>query len=87
MADIKNVIKREYLKCAQDPVYFMRKYCTIQHPKKGKMKFDLYEFDIYHFESGMDFLKNEFFVKKLHQLKKTIICLSHLLEVMIWQWE
>ena len=34
-------------------------------------KFDLYDFDIYHFESGMDFLKNEFFVKKLNQLRKT----------------
>ena len=42
--DFKNVIKREYLKCAEDPVYFMRKYCTIQHPQRGKMKFDLYDF-------------------------------------------
>ena len=42
--DIKQVIKREYLKCAQDPVHFMRKYCTIQHPQKGKIKFDLYPF-------------------------------------------
>ena len=41
---IKQVIKREYLKCAENPAYFMRKYCTIQHPKKGKMKFDLYPF-------------------------------------------
>jgi len=40
-------------------------------------KFDLYDFDIYHFESGMDFLKNEFFVKKLNQLRKTIICHYH----------
>ena len=39
--------------------------------------FDLYDFVIYHFESGMDFLKNEFFVKKLHQLRKTIICHYH----------
>ena len=40
--DIKQVIKREYLKCLEDPVYFMRKYCKIQHPTKGKIKFDLY---------------------------------------------
>ena len=38
------VIKREYLKCVEDPVHFMRKYCTIQHPKHGKVKFDLYPF-------------------------------------------
>ena len=42
--NIKQIIKREYLKCVEDPIHFMRKYCTIQHPKKGKMKFDLYPF-------------------------------------------
>ena len=42
--DLKQVIKREYLKCVEDPVHFMRKYCTIQHPQKGKVKFDLYPF-------------------------------------------
>ena len=42
--ELKKVIQREYLKCVEDPVHFMRKYCTIQHPKKGKMKFDLYPF-------------------------------------------
>ncbi len=42
--ELKKAIKREYLKCVEDPVHFMRKYCTIQHPKKGKMKFDLYPF-------------------------------------------
>ena len=42
--DLKQAIQREYLKCAQDPVHFMKKYCTIQHPTKGKIKFDLYDF-------------------------------------------
>ena len=42
--DFKKVIKREYLKCVSDPSHFMRKYCTIQHPTKGKIKFDLYNF-------------------------------------------
>jgi hypothetical protein len=41
---LKDIIRDEYKKCAQDPVYFMRKYCYIQHPKKGKMLFDLYPF-------------------------------------------
>jgi len=44
MSDLKQAIQREYLKCASDPVHFMRKYCTIQHPTKGKVKFDLYPF-------------------------------------------
>ena len=42
--NLKQVIKREYVKCVEDPIHFMRKYCTIQHPKKGKIKFDLYPF-------------------------------------------
>ena len=41
---LKQVIQREYLKCVEDPTHFMTKYCTIQHPKKGKVKFDLYPF-------------------------------------------
>ena len=42
--NIKQVIRREYLKCVSEPVHFMRKYCIIQHPQKGKIKFDLYNF-------------------------------------------
>ena len=41
---LKQVIQQEYKKCVVDPIYFMKKYCTIQHPKKGKMKFDLFPF-------------------------------------------
>ena len=44
MSDIKQAIKREYIKCVSDPVHFMKKYCTIQHPTKGKIKFNLYDF-------------------------------------------
>ena len=33
-------------------------------------KFNLVDFDVVHFESGMDFLKNESFVKKLRKNKK-----------------
>tara|TARA_Y100000592_G_scaffold22186_1_gene34360 strand:- start:2497 stop:4113 length:1617 start_codon:yes stop_codon:yes gene_type:complete len=42
--DLKQVIKREYSKCIKDPMHFMKKYCTIQHPTKGKIKFNLYPF-------------------------------------------
>ena len=41
---IKEVIKKEYTKCAKDPVYFLKKYCMIQHTIKGKIPFDLYDF-------------------------------------------
>jgi hypothetical protein len=41
---LKDVIKEEYKKCAADPVYFMRKYCKIQHPTKGKLRFELFPY-------------------------------------------
>ena len=44
MKELKQAIKREYLKCSQDPVHFMRKYCIIQHPTRGKIYFNLYDF-------------------------------------------
>jgi hypothetical protein len=44
---------------------------------KAIKKYDLYNFDIYHFESGIDFLKDEFFVKELHRRGKKIICHYH----------
>lgn len=44
MSDLRQLIRDEYIKCAHDPAYFMRKYCHIQHPQKGKILFNLYEF-------------------------------------------
>ena len=42
--NIKQIIKQEYIKCAKDPVYFMKKYCWIQHPTRGRTQFNLYPF-------------------------------------------
>lgn len=42
--DIKKLIAQEYIKCAKDPAYFMRKYCYIQHPMRGRILFNLYPF-------------------------------------------
>ena len=42
--NIKKVIAQEYIKCAKDPAYFMRKYCYIQHPTRGRILFNLYPF-------------------------------------------
>lgn len=41
---LKDIIKEEYKKCAASPVYFMKKYCYIQHPTRGKLLFNLYPF-------------------------------------------
>jgi hypothetical protein len=44
MSDLKQIIRQEYLKCAQDPIHFMKKYCMIQHPQRGRINFHLYPF-------------------------------------------
>jgi hypothetical protein len=42
--DLKSIIKEEYIKCANSPAYFMKNYCYIQHPKRGRIQFALYPF-------------------------------------------
>ena len=44
MSNLKQAIKQNYLKCVQDPSYFINQYCIIQHPQRGKIKFKLYPF-------------------------------------------
>lgn len=51
---LKELIKEEYVKCATSPVYFMKKYCMIQHPTKGKIPFHLYPFQ----EDTLDHFKD-----------------------------
>ena len=43
-SNIKEIIRQEYIKCSQDPVHFMKKYCYIQHPQRGRIQFNLYLF-------------------------------------------
>ncbi len=35
---------KEIIQCGKDPVYFINKYAKIQHPQRGTIKFDTYEF-------------------------------------------
>lgn len=42
--DLKDRIKDEYKKCLANPEYFIRTYCKIQHPKKGRIPFDLFKY-------------------------------------------
>ena len=41
---LKTAIKREYLNCIENPTHFLCKYSVIQHPQRGKIKFNLYDF-------------------------------------------
>jgi len=42
--NLRKIIQQEYIKCASDPVHFMKKYCFIQHPQRGRIPFHLYPF-------------------------------------------
>lgn len=42
--NLKDVIREEYIKCAKDPIYFMKKYVKIQHPTRGTLPFITYPF-------------------------------------------
>ena len=35
---------QEIIKCSEDPIYFIKKYLYIQHPVRGRLPFNLYEF-------------------------------------------
>lgn len=56
-AQLKEVIKHEYLKCAKDSGYFMKKYCVIQHPIRGKIPFTLFDFQE---KTLNDFMKHDY---------------------------
>jgi hypothetical protein len=42
--NLRQIIQQEYIKCATDPAHFMKKYCYIQHPQRGRVYFNLYPF-------------------------------------------
>jgi hypothetical protein len=65
-AEMKDLIKIEYARCATDPAYFMKKYCRILHPKQGLIKFNLYDFQE---ETVSEFLKHRWnIILKARQL-------------------
>ncbi len=53
----KQLIINQYLKCKDDPVYFMKNYCYIINQKYGKIKFQLYPFQV---KTLQDFHKNRY---------------------------
>jgi len=42
--NLREIIREETKKCMEDPIYFMRKYVKIQHPNKGTIPFNLFQF-------------------------------------------
>lgn len=79
---LKDIIADEYRKCAMDPVYFMRKYCVIQHPTRGKIPFHLYPFQADCLNSFKD---NRFnIILKSRQLGLSTLSAGHILHKMLF---
>jgi len=54
--NLRDIIKQEYKKCIEDPIYFMNKYVKIQHPIRGTVGFELYPFQE---KALQDFVDNQ----------------------------
>lgn len=57
VVDLKERIREEYKKCAKSPQYFIRKYCMIQHPQRGRILFNLFK---YQEDAINDFEKHQY---------------------------
>ena len=81
--NLKQLIRSEYIKCAKDPVYFMKKYCLIQHPTKGKIPFKLYP---YQEELTNDMQENDrVIILKSRQLGISTLSAGYSLWTMLFQ--
>ena len=80
---IKQIIRKEYTKCAADPVYFMKKYCQIQHPTRGRIPFHLYPFQ----EKSLAELSNHDYniILKSRQLGISTLSAGYSLWLMLFQ--
>jgi hypothetical protein len=81
-ANIKEIIKAEYIKCATDPVHFFRKYCYITHTTKGRVLFHLYPFQE---EVLNEFRENRFsIINKSRQLGISTLVAGYSLWLMLF---
>tara|TARA_R110001592_G_scaffold3815_1_gene21769 strand:+ start:615 stop:2189 length:1575 start_codon:yes stop_codon:yes gene_type:complete len=80
--DISKIIKQEYIKCAADPSHFMKKYCHIQHPQRGRVLFGLYPFQDKVLEL---FKENDYsIINKSRQLGISTLCAGYSLWLMLF---
>jgi hypothetical protein len=78
---IKDIMREEYVKCAQDPIYFLKKYVFIQ-TSDGRMLFNPYLF-----QEKLLFLINKHdrtAILKSRQLGITTLCAAYALWLMIF---
>ena len=80
---LKELVREEYIKCAKSATYFMKKYCMIQHPTKGKIPFHLYP---YQEDTLQDFQENDrIVILKSRQLGISTLIAGYALWMILFQ--
>ena len=79
---LREIIKSEYKKCLENPMYFMKKYVKIQHPKRGTIPFELYPFQD---KSLQEIIDNDYnIILKSRQLGITTLSSAYSLWLMVF---
>ena len=76
---------RELVKCRADPVYFIKNYCRIQHPVRGAIDFDLYDYQIVMIENFHNNTNN--IVLSARQTGKSTVSSMYLLWFAMFQFD
>lgn len=76
------IIKQEYKKCAESPVYFMKHYVKIQHAMRGTINFNLYPFQEDTLQSFADYKFN--IILKSRQMGISTLVAAYSLWVMVF---
>lgn len=81
--DLKQIIREEYIKAAHSPIHFMKKYCYISHPQRGRILFNLYPFqaDVLQLFSDNDYC----IINKSRQLGISTLTAGFALWMMLFQ--
>ncbi len=56
--ETKRLIREGFMRCAKDPAYFLSTFCYIQHPDRGKIRFDLFDYQEATLQKFIDFDMN-----------------------------
>jgi hypothetical protein len=80
---IREAVKKEYIKCSLDPVYFMRNYIKVKHQAKGIILFDLYPFQEKILKDFHDYDRN--IILKSRQMGISTLVSAYALWIMLFK--
>jgi len=79
---LKEMVKEEYKLCLTDASYFIRKYCLIPHPTRGKIPFELYEFQHELLHTWLEYSRN--IILKNRQMGISTLAAAYALWLMLF---